>query len=250
MAFGNVPTESPGSVAQSSRYNQLVANVDNLDTRLDVTEALTTNTSGTVGTGNQRLSDRLGAGITTAATADDRLGAGVGTGSNVTTGSAASQLADLRSRATALEGPPLVQVTLTADQAIASTTETPISWGSAPRNPNTMWSAGNPTRLTVPAGQGGLYLICGTIAFQVSGTGGRALHARVNGAGNYIRLGSTPGISTIHSEMSLSVPLILAAGDYVEINAWQNSGGSLNILGTVGGGYDPSPRLMMLKIRA
>lgn len=129
MAYGNVPNESPGNIAQSARYNQLVANVDDLDTRLDVTEALTTNTSGTVGTGNQRLSDRLGAGVTNANTASsqlsalqtlttdtatnggqgnarlaDRFGTGVGTGANVTTGSATSQLTDLRSRATALEG--------------------------------------------------------------------------------------------------------------------------------------------------
>jgi hypothetical protein len=104
MAYGNVPAESPGNVAQSSRYNQLVTNVDDLDTRLDIVEARTIDTSGAVGIGNQRLSDRLGAGVTNVATADARFGAGVGTGSNVTTGSAASQLTDLRSRATALEG--------------------------------------------------------------------------------------------------------------------------------------------------
>lgn len=129
MAYGNVPHESPGNIAQSARYNQLVDNVDDLDTRLDVTEALTTNTSGAVGTGNQRLSDRLGAGVTNANTASsqlsalqtlttdtatnggqgnarlaDRFGTGVGTGANVVTGSASSQLTDLRSRATALEG--------------------------------------------------------------------------------------------------------------------------------------------------
>jgi hypothetical protein len=292
MAYGNVPAESPGNVAQSSRYNQLVTNVDDLDTRLDIVEARTIDTSGAVGIGNQRLSDRLGAGVTNVATADARFGAGVGTGSNVTTGSAASQLTDLRSRATALEsvttnvstgnsalgtrmtaaesaiangtsgnaalntrlavieGRPIVEVTLTADVALLSTTETAISWSSAPRNTFTMWSAGNPTRLTVPAGQGGLYLVGGGVCFQNNGTGGRTVHLRVNGAGNLFRAGSTPGIATIHSEMSVCYPMILAAGDYVEVMVWQNSGVTLNVLGTVGSGYDPSARIIMTKLAA
>jgi hypothetical protein len=79
------------------------AQLIDLRARAAVLEARTLDTSGVVGIGNQRLSDRLGAGVTTSATADARFGAGVGTGANVTTGSAASQLADLRSRATVVE---------------------------------------------------------------------------------------------------------------------------------------------------
>ena len=103
MAYGNMTPAVSGGIASSAANNQIITNVEDLDTRLDVTEGITTNTSGVVGIGNQRLSDRLGPGVTTSATADDRLGSGVGTGSNVTTGSATSQLTDIRSRVTTVE---------------------------------------------------------------------------------------------------------------------------------------------------
>jgi hypothetical protein len=106
MAYGNMTPAVLGAPGSSAANNQIITNVEDLDTRLDVTEALTTNTSGTVGLGNQRLSDRLGAGVTTAATADARFGSGVGIGSNVTTGSATSQLVDVRGRILALETAP------------------------------------------------------------------------------------------------------------------------------------------------
>lgn len=116
MAIVSMTDAISGGVASSAEYNKLIDNILDLDARLgavvststaharlNALESLTTNTSGVVGIGNQRLSDRLGAGITTSATADARFGSGVGTGSNVTTGSASSQLTDLRSRASALE---------------------------------------------------------------------------------------------------------------------------------------------------
>lgn len=92
MAFGNMTPAVPGGVASSAANNQIITNVDNLDTRLDVTEALTTNTTTNGGQGNARLADRLGT--------------GVGTGSNVTTGSATSQLTDVRARLVTLETAP------------------------------------------------------------------------------------------------------------------------------------------------
>lgn len=105
-----------GHLVDDDDWNQHVDNLNDLNTRIgtgngtalasrvSTLETRTLDTSGTVGIGNQRLSDRLGSGITTAATASDRFGTGVGTGSNVTTGSATSQLTDLRSRMTAAEG--------------------------------------------------------------------------------------------------------------------------------------------------
>jgi hypothetical protein len=89
MAFGNMTPAVAGQVASSAANNQIITNVENLDTRLDVTEALTTNTATNGGQGNARLADRFGT--------------GVGTGANVTTGSATSQLTDVRSRITVVE---------------------------------------------------------------------------------------------------------------------------------------------------
>jgi hypothetical protein len=97
-----------GNIASAAEYNKIRSNVLDLDTRvidhetrmavieafnansrLTALESLTTNTATNGGHGNVRLSDRLGT--------------GVGTGANVTTGSATSQLTDVRSRIAVVE---------------------------------------------------------------------------------------------------------------------------------------------------
>lgn len=102
MAIVAMADAVPGAIASSVEYNKLIDNIQDLDarlgavvaspsanTRLTSLETLTTDTATNGGQGNARLADRFGT--------------GVGTGANVTTGSASSQLTDLRSRATALE---------------------------------------------------------------------------------------------------------------------------------------------------
>lgn len=94
-----------GEPASSAEYNKLIDNIIDLDarlgavvsgspvnTRLNTLETRTTDTVTTGGIGNQRLADRFGT--------------GVGTGANVTTGSATSQLTDVRSRLVTLETAP------------------------------------------------------------------------------------------------------------------------------------------------
>jgi len=89
MAYGNMTLAVAGQPASSAANNQIITNVEDLDTRLDTVESRTTNTSGDVGIGNQRLSDRLGSGVSNT--------------SNVTTGTASAQLTDIRSRITVVE---------------------------------------------------------------------------------------------------------------------------------------------------
>ncbi len=95
-----------GQPASSAEYNKVVANIIDLDarlgpvvsgnsasTRLATLESRTTDTvTAPGGIGNQRLADRFGT--------------GVGTGANVTTGSATSQLTDVRARLVTLETAP------------------------------------------------------------------------------------------------------------------------------------------------
>jgi hypothetical protein len=93
-----------GGVASSADNNAIIDNVLDLDARLGpvvssstaharllALEARTTDTGTSPGgIGNQQLANRLGS--------------GVGTTTNVTTGTASAQLADLRTRMTAAEG--------------------------------------------------------------------------------------------------------------------------------------------------
>lgn len=85
----NIPTRALRYKITPDDWNQLVNAINAESVALDAVETLTADTSTNGGQGNARLADRLGT--------------GVGTGSNVTTGSATSQLADLRTRMTNVE---------------------------------------------------------------------------------------------------------------------------------------------------
>lgn len=97
MAIVPMADAVSGAIASSAEYNKHKTNILDLDARVttntsDVStlNARTTDTATSPGgIGNQRLADRFGS--------------GVGTGSNVTTGSATSQLTDVRSRISTLE---------------------------------------------------------------------------------------------------------------------------------------------------
>lgn len=230
--------------------------------RATALETLTTDTATNGGHGNVRLSDRLGT--------------GVGTGSNVTTGSATSQLTDLRSRTTAvettvnaavsgnaalntrvtsLEGSvgtfPLVEATRATDQTgLAASTFTAISWSGVVNSRNTggtMWTAGNPTRLVIPASQGGLYEVSAIIVWANTGTSGslRQVSMRKNG-GTLIRVaGALTHNAAFFTECSFSQHVELAAGDYLEIMGWHNDGSAQAIKAT-----DGTPNVTLRKVAA
>jgi hypothetical protein len=158
MAYGNMTPAVAGQPASSAANNQIITNVDDLDTRLDTVESRTTNTSGDVGIGNQRLSDRLGSGVSNT--------------SNVTTGTASAQLTDIRSRLTVVEstttngtsgnsalntrvtnlesaaGISVLFARKTADQAVSNTTLT------------------NDTHLTFSVLANGVYTVEGYLLYQ------------------------------------------------------------------------------------
>lgn len=94
----------------------------------------------------------------------------------------------------------------------------------------------NTARLTVPSGEGGKYLSGGSIEWASHATGVRILGNRVNGATMIVQdrkesaTDTTPGqnVSTFYS---------LAAADYIEMTAFQNSGGALNV--SASGNFSP-----------
>lgn len=76
----------------------------------------------------------------------------------------------------------------------------------------------------------GRYQFDGTVAFASNATGFRAAKFQVNGAtpspvGSERAAAATSSFATV----SVSTELQLAVGDYVELMAFQNSGGSLNL---------------------
>jgi len=157
----SIVTRLTGFLVTAAAWNELVNGINGESVALDTVEATTTNTSGTVGIGNQRLSDRLGAGVTntanvttgtvTAQTTDlrarvavvegvttntsgavgignqrlsDRLGAGVDNTTNVTTGTVTAQTTDLRARVAVLEAAGVAVVPRLSARQVNGATQT------------------------------------------------------------------------------------------------------------------------------
>lgn len=92
-------------------------------------------------------------------------------------------------------------------------------------------NATNNTRLTVPAGEGGYYLVTAHVVWAVS-TGGMQrsveLWHTLAGGGSTVKAYVTQG-PTVTVRQSISTVLELAAGDYVRTLVYQDSGGNLNV---------------------
>lgn len=101
---------------------------------------------------------------------------------------------------------------------------------------HSFWSSGTPSRLTVPAGQAGYYLIVAQASWNTSATGRKA--------GWIYKNGSRVGIAEVNGDdgglgLSFTVATFiqLAVGDYVELVVRQDSAGALDLLGEAGGSF-------------
>jgi hypothetical protein len=113
-----------------------------------------------------------------------------------------------------------------ADVSVPNTVLTPIPFDTNVLDVGGVHSTSvNPTRFTVPAGQGGFYFVCGSIrwaALSVSGANYTAIEIFNNGS--VVAANSLPASGTVVIQ-SLGLIVPLAAGDIVEIYARQTSGG-------------------------
>lgn len=83
------------------------------------------------------------------------------------------------------------------------------------------------TRLTVPTGLAGAYLISGGVRFNANGTGSRNLTFKVNGT-TEIMSTQIPGHPSDSCSFTCTTIYYLNDGDYVESYLFQNSGGNLD----------------------
>ncbi len=86
-------------------------------------------------------------------------------------------------------------------------------------------NATNNTRLTAPAD--GTYVLNGCVGFAANSTGYRHLRFLKNGS-TIVTLNQQPNSATANHFMSITDTLRLSSGDYIELIAVQDSGGSLN----------------------
>jgi hypothetical protein len=87
----------------------------------------------------------------------------------------------------------------------------------------------NNTRLTIPAGKGGYYWVYGSFMYAPNATGRRDIYIFKNTTLSKFHVFPATS-STIANSVSIGAVINLAAGDYVTLQAYQESGGNLDIL--------------------
>jgi len=126
-------------------------------------------------------------------------------------------------------------VNKTADQSISSDVSTAITFTGEDFDTDAFHSTStNTSRLTIPAGKGGKYLIYGYLSYQDNGTGSRATHINLNGSSRIASFARVQAVTEAGSNTAIGGSFIynLSAGDYIELVGYQKSGGSLNVLGS------------------
>lgn len=124
---------------------------------------------------------------------------------------------------------PGCRVYRSTNQSISNATGTAISFNQERYDPDNMHdNSTNPSRVTIS--KAGVYQVTGNIRTAANTTGARDLWLQVNSSTiigfNALTASATDsGLST----MQVAATWKFAAGDYVELVLWQNSGGSLNV---------------------
>ena len=106
-------------------------------------------------------------------------------------------------------------------------------------------TASNTSRFTIPTGGGGKYLCGAVFEFGSNATGFREAGIEVNGT-SFVAVSATVSVGAgAGTAMTITTATSLAAADYVEVMAWQNSGGALNV--TNNANYSPEGWVMWFR---
>jgi hypothetical protein len=125
---------------------------------------------------------------------------------------------------------PRVRVTRTGTFSLANNTNTTVLWDSEVEDADAFHSTSvNTSRLTVPTGLGGIYHVGYQVDFPAAANI-TTCWLIVNGAATRYGYHQIPNVSQ-GTIINGHDDLTLAAGDYVELQAYQNSGGAINAAG-------------------
>lgn len=117
-------------------------------------------------------------------------------------------------------------------QTLSNNTHTAITFSAEAIDTNGFHStSSNTSRITIPAGYAGKYYIYGNVTYDSNSSGRRTTNIYKNGASVTNGQGGTRntfGQTDLQTQQVANI-LDLAVGDYVELFAYQNTGGSLTI---------------------
>lgn len=119
---------------------------------------------------------------------------------------------------------------LTASKSIPSGALTGVDWDSPIYDTSNFWSAGNPSRLTVPIGVSKVRLTT-FICWESNNDGERLVFICKNGDPVWFGRAADRRAASGQSETTISTAVVeVAAGDYFEVAVQQKSGVDLSVL--------------------
>lgn len=124
---------------------------------------------------------------------------------------------------------PTVRAFNSANIAVGSASWTSLTFDSEAFDNATMHStSSNTSRLTSTVS--GIYLVGATVHFAANATGTRQLRLYQNGATVVARNATSSTLSgSVVTVLEITALVNLPSGNYVEVQAYQDSGGSLNV---------------------
>lgn len=126
---------------------------------------------------------------------------------------------------------PRCQVFHNTTQSLTTGTPAAILFNSEDHDVASMHDTGsNTSRITIPTGGDGTYLLCATVSLISPGGNSFSVSWKKNGTTNIstASIASAPTMGGSPNQVMNSCLVVLAAADYVEVFASQDSGGSLN----------------------
>jgi hypothetical protein len=125
----------------------------------------------------------------------------------------------------------LASVSRNSNQSINNATETDVTFTTEEVDDASFATLGtNDERLTIPAGYGGIYEISAFVTWASNATGYRRAIIAVNaGTSTWVNADTRNAVNGVNTEVPLSAFVFLSAGDYIHLNVYQNSTGSLNV---------------------
>jgi len=126
---------------------------------------------------------------------------------------------------------PAVSANIAIAQTIPASTPTLISLATPAFDTGGFWSAGAPTRFTIPTGEGGTFLALGQLTWTLADLGPMRARILVNGG---VVARTEDGNLNGAAQISQTVAKILALvpGDYVELEAFNSGVGGIVTAGT------------------
>lgn len=132
---------------------------------------------------------------------------------------------------------PSARVYHDANQSLNNTTETALSFNSERfDNASVHSTSSNTSRLTIPSGGGGKYLIGGAIVYEGNATGVRGCHMRLNATTDWSQ-SVLNAASSGATQFTVTTAVTTSAADYWTMIGYQSSGGALNV--TTNAKYSP-----------